>query len=85
MGFVILNHGQVRSSSNPSPNHHSTSTASLEASIGLASITFLQLGSSWALQHFSGMVRASDSRLEGLGSMPDATKYPSSTRGVRDR
>ncbi|GFU68120.1 hypothetical protein TNCV_247841 [Trichonephila clavipes] len=28
-------------------------------------------------------VRASDSRLEGLGSMPDATKYPPSTHGVR--
>ncbi|GFU06565.1 hypothetical protein TNCV_3404651 [Trichonephila clavipes] len=25
------------------------------------------------------VVRASDSRLEGLGSMPDATKYPPST------
>ncbi|GFY33285.1 hypothetical protein TNCV_1241351 [Trichonephila clavipes] len=27
------------------------------------------------------VVRASDSRPEGLGSMPDATKYPPSTRG----
>ncbi|GFX38057.1 hypothetical protein TNCV_3836561 [Trichonephila clavipes] len=31
------------------------------------------------------VVRASDSRLEGLGSMPDATKYPPSTHGVRVR
>ncbi|GFV50480.1 hypothetical protein TNCV_1861611 [Trichonephila clavipes] len=32
------------------------------------------------------VVRASDSRPEGLGSMPDATKYLSSTHdGVRDR
>ncbi|GFT67550.1 hypothetical protein TNCV_2361461 [Trichonephila clavipes] len=29
------------------------------------------------------MVRASDSRPEGLSSMPDATKYPPSTHGVR--
>ncbi|GFY29949.1 putative DD41D transposase [Trichonephila clavipes] len=28
------------------------------------------------------VVRASDSRPEGLGSMPDATKYPPSTQGV---
>ncbi|GFV37899.1 uncharacterized protein TNCV_2663121 [Trichonephila clavipes] len=28
------------------------------------------------------VVRASDSRPEGLGSMPDATKYPPSTHGV---
>ncbi|GFV50996.1 hypothetical protein TNCV_302571 [Trichonephila clavipes] len=28
------------------------------------------------------VVRASDSRPEGLGSMPDATKYPSSTHGL---
>ncbi|GFV61903.1 hypothetical protein TNCV_4107071 [Trichonephila clavipes] len=27
------------------------------------------------------VVRASDSRPEGLGSMPDATKYPPSTHG----
>ncbi|GFW23926.1 hypothetical protein TNCV_946101 [Trichonephila clavipes] len=27
------------------------------------------------------VVRASDNRPEGLGSMPDATKYPLSTRG----
>ncbi|GFW61474.1 hypothetical protein TNCV_347221 [Trichonephila clavipes] len=27
------------------------------------------------------MVRASDSRPEGLGSMPDATTYPPSTHG----
>ncbi|GFU21558.1 hypothetical protein TNCV_3827591 [Trichonephila clavipes] len=27
------------------------------------------------------MVRASDSRPEGLGSMPEASKYPPSTRG----
>ncbi|GFU52200.1 hypothetical protein TNCV_4186491 [Trichonephila clavipes] len=31
------------------------------------------------------VVRASDSRLEGLGSMPEATKYPPSTHGVRAR
>ncbi|GFU63943.1 hypothetical protein TNCV_1939681 [Trichonephila clavipes] len=31
------------------------------------------------------VVRASDSRPEGLGSMPDATKYPPSTHGVRTR
>ncbi|GFT31748.1 hypothetical protein TNCV_231451 [Trichonephila clavipes] len=31
------------------------------------------------------VVRASDSRPEGLGSMPDATKYPPSTHGVRAR
>ncbi|GFV00746.1 hypothetical protein TNCV_1385651 [Trichonephila clavipes] len=31
------------------------------------------------------VVRASDSRLEGLVSMPDATKYPPSTHGVRAR
>ncbi|GFU67199.1 hypothetical protein TNCV_4689311 [Trichonephila clavipes] len=31
------------------------------------------------------VVRASDSRLEGLGSIPDATKYPPSTYGVRAR
>ncbi|GFW61823.1 hypothetical protein TNCV_1471451 [Trichonephila clavipes] len=29
------------------------------------------------------VVRASDSRPEGLGSMPDATKYPPSIHGVR--
>ncbi|GFU53036.1 hypothetical protein TNCV_3098241 [Trichonephila clavipes] len=29
------------------------------------------------------VVRTSDSRPEGLGSMPDATKYPPSTQGVR--
>ncbi|GFV33791.1 uncharacterized protein TNCV_2411721 [Trichonephila clavipes] len=29
------------------------------------------------------VVRASDFRPEGLGSMPDATKYPPSTHGVR--
>ncbi|GFU15577.1 hypothetical protein TNCV_1170801 [Trichonephila clavipes] len=28
------------------------------------------------------MIRASDSRREGLGAMPDATKFPPSTRGV---
>ncbi|GFX95752.1 hypothetical protein TNCV_4886781 [Trichonephila clavipes] len=27
------------------------------------------------------VIRASDSRPEGLGSMPDATKYPPSTHG----
>ncbi|GFX62782.1 hypothetical protein TNCV_3351081 [Trichonephila clavipes] len=31
------------------------------------------------------VVRASDSRPEGLGSMPDATKYPPSAHGVRGR
>ncbi|GFX41753.1 hypothetical protein TNCV_388661 [Trichonephila clavipes] len=31
------------------------------------------------------MVRASDSRLEGLGSMPDATKHPPSARGFTCR
>ncbi|GFW14186.1 hypothetical protein TNCV_3547751 [Trichonephila clavipes] len=31
------------------------------------------------------VVRASDSRSEGLGSVPDATKYPPSTHGVRAR
>ncbi|GFT30247.1 hypothetical protein TNCV_3467021 [Trichonephila clavipes] len=31
------------------------------------------------------VVRASDSRPECLGSMPDATKYPLSTHGVRVR
>ncbi|GFT89681.1 uncharacterized protein TNCV_3137681 [Trichonephila clavipes] len=31
------------------------------------------------------VVRASDSRPEVLGSMPDATKYPPSTRGVHAR
>ncbi|GFX81109.1 hypothetical protein TNCV_1911021 [Trichonephila clavipes] len=31
------------------------------------------------------VVRASDSRSEGLGSMPGATKYPLSTNGVRAR
>ncbi|GFV09802.1 hypothetical protein TNCV_2598571 [Trichonephila clavipes] len=31
------------------------------------------------------VVRASDSRPEGLGSMPDATKFPPSTHGVRAR
>ncbi|GFX55870.1 hypothetical protein TNCV_1427321 [Trichonephila clavipes] len=31
------------------------------------------------------VVRASDFRPEGLGSIPDATKYPPSTRGVRAR
>ncbi|GFS81131.1 uncharacterized protein TNCV_1223861 [Trichonephila clavipes] len=29
------------------------------------------------------VVRASDSRPEGLGSMPDATKYPPSTHGLK--
>ncbi|GFW17341.1 hypothetical protein TNCV_3905511 [Trichonephila clavipes] len=29
------------------------------------------------------VVRALDSRPEGLGSMPDATKYPPSTRGFQ--
>ncbi|GFW45100.1 hypothetical protein TNCV_716021 [Trichonephila clavipes] len=29
----------------------------------------------------SPVVKASDSRPEGLGSMPDATKYPLSTHG----
>ncbi|GFU81908.1 uncharacterized protein TNCV_2537171 [Trichonephila clavipes] len=29
------------------------------------------------------VVRASDSKPEGLGSMPDANKYPPSTLGVR--
>ncbi|GFX58539.1 hypothetical protein TNCV_417191 [Trichonephila clavipes] len=31
------------------------------------------------------VVRASDSRPEGLVLMPDATKYPPSTHGVRTR
>ncbi|GFW85942.1 hypothetical protein TNCV_1967501 [Trichonephila clavipes] len=31
------------------------------------------------------VARASDSRPEGLGSMPHATKYPPSTHGVRAR
>ncbi|GFU68757.1 hypothetical protein TNCV_4400351 [Trichonephila clavipes] len=31
------------------------------------------------------VVRASDSRLEGLGSMPDATKHPPSTHGFTCR
>ncbi|GFX22959.1 hypothetical protein TNCV_2086671 [Trichonephila clavipes] len=31
------------------------------------------------------VVRASDSRSVGLGSMPDATKYPPSTHGIRAR
>ncbi|GFS96210.1 hypothetical protein TNCV_1141771 [Trichonephila clavipes] len=31
------------------------------------------------------VVRASDSRTEGLGSMSDATKYPPSAHGVRAR
>ncbi|GFX74064.1 hypothetical protein TNCV_490281 [Trichonephila clavipes] len=31
------------------------------------------------------VVRASDCRPEGLGSMPDATKYPHSTHGVGAR
>ncbi|GFX98855.1 hypothetical protein TNCV_1504311 [Trichonephila clavipes] len=31
------------------------------------------------------VVRATDSRPEGLGSMPDATKYPPSTHGARAR
>ncbi|GFU96029.1 hypothetical protein TNCV_2792191, partial [Trichonephila clavipes] len=31
------------------------------------------------------VVRALDSRPEGLGSMPDASKYPPSTLGVRAR
>ncbi|GFU95937.1 hypothetical protein TNCV_252881 [Trichonephila clavipes] len=31
------------------------------------------------------VVRASDSRPEGLGSMPDATKHPPSTHGSRCR
>ncbi|GFT30244.1 hypothetical protein TNCV_3466991 [Trichonephila clavipes] len=31
------------------------------------------------------VVRASDSRPEGLGSMPDSKKYPPSTHGVRAR
>ncbi|GFV04178.1 hypothetical protein TNCV_917991 [Trichonephila clavipes] len=31
------------------------------------------------------VVRASDSRPEGLGSMPDATKHPPGTHGVRAR
>ncbi|GFW24835.1 hypothetical protein TNCV_1961001 [Trichonephila clavipes] len=31
------------------------------------------------------VVRASDSRPDGLRSMPDATKYPLSTHGVRAR
>ncbi|GFT10613.1 hypothetical protein TNCV_1943511 [Trichonephila clavipes] len=34
----------------------------------------------WAVG--SLVVRASDSRLEGLSSMPDATKYPPSTHGM---
>ncbi|GFX69230.1 hypothetical protein TNCV_3564061 [Trichonephila clavipes] len=33
----------------------------------------------------SPVVRASDSRPEGVGSMPDATKYPPSTHGVNKR
>ncbi|GFT28796.1 hypothetical protein TNCV_3585161 [Trichonephila clavipes] len=37
----------------------------------------------WAVG--SLLVRASDSRPEGLCSMPDATKYPPSTHGVRTR
>ncbi|GFW99126.1 hypothetical protein TNCV_3008961 [Trichonephila clavipes] len=39
--------------------------------------------STWAVS--SLVVRASDSRPEDLGSMPDATKYPPSTHGVRVR
>ncbi|GFU60558.1 hypothetical protein TNCV_1729891 [Trichonephila clavipes] len=35
--------------------------------------------------NIAAVVRASDSRLEGLGSMLDATKYPPSTHGVRAR
>ncbi|GFV12667.1 uncharacterized protein TNCV_1388631 [Trichonephila clavipes] len=31
----------------------------------------------------SRVIKASDSRPGGLGSMPDATKYPPSTHGVR--
>ncbi|GFW57822.1 hypothetical protein TNCV_2927411 [Trichonephila clavipes] len=31
------------------------------------------------------VARASDSRLEGLGSMSDPTKYPPSTHGIRAR
>ncbi|GFY14813.1 hypothetical protein TNCV_648561 [Trichonephila clavipes] len=31
------------------------------------------------------VARASDSRPEGLGSMPDATKYPPSAHGERAR
>ncbi|GFV55145.1 hypothetical protein TNCV_2623661 [Trichonephila clavipes] len=37
----------------------------------------------WAVG--SLVVRASDSRPEGLGSMPDATKHPPSTHGANDR
>ncbi|GFY23458.1 hypothetical protein TNCV_3941501 [Trichonephila clavipes] len=37
----------------------------------------------WAVGNL--VARASDSRLEGLGSMPDATKNPPRTHGVRAR
>ncbi|GFU93350.1 hypothetical protein TNCV_1860801 [Trichonephila clavipes] len=39
----------------------------------------------WLLAEGSLVVRASNSRPEGLGSMPYATKYPLSTHGVCDR
>ncbi|GFX00040.1 hypothetical protein TNCV_3080361 [Trichonephila clavipes] len=40
----------------------------------------LYMSRRWVVR--SLVVRASDSRLEGLGSIPDGTKYPPSTHGV---
>ncbi|GFT57263.1 hypothetical protein TNCV_1692571 [Trichonephila clavipes] len=51
------------------------------------SLGYLGLGHPYSPKEAVGslMVRASDSRPEGLGSMPDATKYPPSMYGIRSR
>ncbi|GFW03771.1 hypothetical protein TNCV_2538821 [Trichonephila clavipes] len=51
-----------------------------------SSILYLERSTTTEVRAMSSLVvRASDSRPEGLGSMPDATKYPPSTHGVRAR
>ncbi|GFT23285.1 hypothetical protein TNCV_2015841 [Trichonephila clavipes] len=61
------------------------SSRCLDNSEKFAVTAFNAGSSSFAVAVGSLVVRASDSRPEGLGPMPDATKYPPSTYGVRAR
>ncbi|GFV57108.1 hypothetical protein TNCV_3530571 [Trichonephila clavipes] len=87
MDLVILNLAHVTRTTPeltpPSPNFYTTPTGGClsleEENYG----EFKYINISRAVG--SLVVRASDSRPEGLGSMLDVTKYPPSAHGVRAR
>ncbi|GFX97630.1 uncharacterized protein TNCV_2841901 [Trichonephila clavipes] len=74
---VTSTHITIILESLPKPGDDTLGDSKFLGYFQLATSTFRAVGSL--------VVRASDSRPEGLGSMPDATKHPPSTHGSRCR